>query len=92
VVHLPTAANVLIGVTRQITFEAANTALYEPGAPDPVLVDLRLSGDVLEFDSDPFVFYDNFEGASSAPGAGAPPDPRRGSRRLRSSKAQKLKS
>lgn len=64
VVHLPTAANVLIGVTRQITFEAANTALYAPGASDPVLVDLLLSGDVLEFDSDPFVFYDNFEGAS----------------------------
>lgn len=61
VVHLPTAQGVQLGVTRPLTLEGATTALLDPAA-QPVAI--RLAGDILEFDSDPSVFYDNFEGAS----------------------------
>ncbi len=61
VVHLPTASGVQLGVTRPLTLEATTTALLTPAAET---IDIRLAGDILEFESDPSVFYDNFEGAS----------------------------
>lgn len=61
VVHLPTSPSVQLGVTRDLWLEASTTTLFGPGATP---VARRLAGDTMEFDSDPSVFYDNFEGGS----------------------------
>jgi len=62
VARFRTSTDVPLGTTRPLSLDLAETTFVAPGGAS---VELLLVDDVVTFESDPFVFYDNFEGGST---------------------------
>lgn len=62
VAHFRTSTDVPLGTTRPLSLDPIETLFTAPGGAEVELLELD---DVVTFESDPFVFYDNFEGGST---------------------------